>query len=67
MGQAVGRRPLSAQARIRSQASPFGIYGGQVAVGQSFVQKCGFNLSVSLRQYSTPTHASAATNCNVSN
>jgi hypothetical protein len=38
MGQAVGRRPLSAQARVRSQASPFGIYGGKVAVGQSFVQ-----------------------------
>ena len=34
MAQAVGHRPLTAEARVRFQASPRGICGGQSRLGQ---------------------------------
>jgi hypothetical protein len=36
MAQAVSRRPLTAEARIRSRASPCGICGGQNGTGTGF-------------------------------
>jgi hypothetical protein len=36
MAQAVSRRPLTAEARVRSSISPRGIYGGQSGTGTDF-------------------------------
>jgi hypothetical protein len=36
MAQAVSRRPLTAEARVRSRVSPCGIYGGQSGTGTGF-------------------------------
>jgi hypothetical protein len=36
MAQAVSRRPLTAEARVRSRISPFGICGGQSGTGTGF-------------------------------
>jgi hypothetical protein len=36
MAQAVSRRPLTAEARVRSRVSPCGIYGGQSDTGTGF-------------------------------
>jgi hypothetical protein len=48
MAQAVSRRPLTAEARIRSLVSPCGVYGGQSGTGTGFspstsVLPCQFN------------------------
>jgi len=37
MAQAVSRYPLSAEARVRAQASPCGICGLQIGIGQVFL------------------------------
>jgi hypothetical protein len=36
MAQEVSRRPLTAEARVRSRVSPCGIYGGQIGTGTVF-------------------------------
>jgi hypothetical protein len=36
MAQSVSRRPLTAEARVRSRVSPYGICGVKVALGQVF-------------------------------
>jgi hypothetical protein len=36
MAQAVSRRPLTSEARVRSRVSPCGIYGGQSGTGTGF-------------------------------
>jgi hypothetical protein len=36
MAQAVSRQPLTAEARVRSQVSPYGICGGQSGTGAGF-------------------------------
>jgi hypothetical protein len=36
MAQAVSRRPLTAEARVRSRVSPCGICGGQSGTGTGF-------------------------------
>jgi hypothetical protein len=36
MAQAVSRRPLTAEARVRSRVSPCGICGGQSGIGTGF-------------------------------
>jgi hypothetical protein len=46
MAQAISRRPLTAEARVRSQVSPFGIWVDKVALGQVFPEYFGFPLSV---------------------
>ena len=38
MAQAVIRRPFRVEARVRSQASPYEICGGRVAVEQGFLR-----------------------------
>jgi hypothetical protein len=37
MAQVVSRRPLTAEAWVRAGVSPYGICGGQVALGQVFL------------------------------
>jgi hypothetical protein len=37
MAQAVSRRPLTAEARVRAGVSPCGIWGGQRGLGQVFL------------------------------
>jgi hypothetical protein len=36
MAQAINRRPLTAEARVRSRVSPCGIFGGQSGTGTGF-------------------------------
>jgi hypothetical protein len=43
MAQAVSRRPLTAEARVRSRASPCGICGGQSGTGQVFPRVLRFS------------------------
>lgn len=51
VSQTAGSRPLIAEARIRSQTSPFGIYGAQSDTGTDFSPECFcFLLSVSFQQ-----------------
>jgi hypothetical protein len=43
MDQAVSRRPLAAEARIRSRVSPCGVCGGQSGTGTGFSPSCRFS------------------------
>jgi hypothetical protein len=36
MAQAVSRRPVTTEARVRSPVSPCGIFGGQIGTGTGF-------------------------------
>jgi hypothetical protein len=57
VAQAVSRRPLTAEARIRARASPSGICGGQSGTGTGFspsfsafpISFVGFHTHISLR------------------
>jgi hypothetical protein len=54
MAQAVSRRTLTAEARVRSRISPFGICGGQKWHWDRFCPEYfGFRLQVSFHRYST--------------
>jgi hypothetical protein len=44
MAQAVSRRPLTADARVRSRVSPYEICGGQSRTGTGFSPSCRFSL-----------------------
>jgi hypothetical protein len=60
MAQAVSRRPLTAEARVRSRVSPCETCGGQVALGQVFppstsVFSCKFHSSGAPLQGKTKT------------
>jgi len=37
VAQSVSRRPVTVETRLRSQASPFEICGGQMVIGQGFL------------------------------
>jgi hypothetical protein len=52
MAQAVSRPPLTSEARIRAQVSPFGFYGGQIGTGTAFSTSSSF-LGFHCRYYST--------------
>ena len=52
MAQAVSRRPLTAEARVRSRVSPFGICGGQSGTGTGFSP----STSVSPVNFIPPVH-----------
>jgi hypothetical protein len=53
MIQTVSRRPLTAEARVRSRVSPCGICGGQSGTGTGFpAEYFGFPLSVSFHRCS---------------
>jgi hypothetical protein len=43
MDQAVSRRPLTAEARVRSRVSPSGACGGQSGTGTGFSPSCRFS------------------------
>jgi hypothetical protein len=43
MAQAVSRRPLTAEARVRSRVSPCGVCGGQSGTGTVFSPSCRFS------------------------
>jgi hypothetical protein len=43
MAQAVSRRPLIAEARVRSRVSPCEICGGQIGTGTGFSPSCHFS------------------------
>jgi hypothetical protein len=45
MAQAVSRRPLTAEARVRSRVSPCEICGGQSGTGTGFSPSCWFSLA----------------------
>jgi hypothetical protein len=47
MAQAVSRRPLTAEARVRARGSKRGISRGKVVLGQGVFQDFAFSLSVS--------------------
>jgi hypothetical protein len=44
MAQAVSRRPLTAETRVRSQVNPCEICGGQSGTGTGFSPSCRFSL-----------------------
>jgi hypothetical protein len=53
MTQAVSRRPLTAEARVRSRFSPCGICGGQSGPGTGFFPEFfGFPVSISFHRCS---------------
>jgi hypothetical protein len=53
MAQAVSRRPLTTEDRVRSRVSPCGICGGQSGTGTGFFPKYfGFPLLVSFHRCS---------------
>jgi hypothetical protein len=53
MAQAVSRRPLTAEARVRSWVSPCGISGGQSGTGTGFSPEYfSFPLSISFHRCS---------------
>jgi hypothetical protein len=53
MAHTVSRRPLTAEARVRSRLHPFGICGGQSGTGTSFFPEYfGFPLSISFHRCS---------------
>jgi hypothetical protein len=43
MAKAVSRRPLTAEARVRSQVTPCGVFGGQSGTGTGFSPSCRFS------------------------
>jgi hypothetical protein len=43
MAEAVSRRPLIAEARVRSRVSPCGVCGGQNGIGTGFSPSCQFS------------------------
>jgi hypothetical protein len=43
MAQAVSRRPLTVEARVRSRVSPCEICGGQSGIGTGFSPSCRFS------------------------
>jgi hypothetical protein len=43
MAQAVSRRPLTAEARVRSRVSQCGVCGGQSGTGTGFSPSCRFS------------------------
>jgi hypothetical protein len=43
MAQAISRRPLTAEARVRSRVSPCEISGGQSGTGTGFSPSCRFS------------------------
>jgi hypothetical protein len=45
MSQAVSRRPVTAEAWVRSRVNPCVICGGEVALGQGFLRVFQFSLS----------------------
>jgi hypothetical protein len=47
MAQAVSRRPLTVEVRVRSRVSPCWIYGGQSGTEQVFSRALRFTLSIS--------------------
>jgi hypothetical protein len=50
--QAVNRRPLTAEARVRSRVSPCGICGEQSGIGTFFPEYFGFPMSISFHRCS---------------
>jgi hypothetical protein len=56
MAQAVSRRPLTAEARVRARVNPCGICGGQSGTGIGFspsssVFPCQYHSTVALRTH----------------
>jgi hypothetical protein len=56
MAQVVGRRPLTAEARVRSWVNPCGICGGQSGTGTGFspsysVLPCQYHSTVALQTH----------------
>jgi hypothetical protein len=46
MAQAVSRRTITAEARVRSQGSQRGIYGGQYCTGAGVFPTCSFLIAI---------------------
>jgi hypothetical protein len=59
MAQAVSRRPLSAEARVRARLSPCGIWGGRSGTGPDFslsfsVYLCQYDHTMAVRSHASP-------------
>jgi hypothetical protein len=69
MAQAVSRRPVNAEARVRSRVVPYGICGGQIGTGTGFPRELRFS-SVSfippVLHYSKKQKLSSSQGCTVS-